>query len=97
MWITKNFTTKEIWGQDMLLIDENEEQIRASVPRDIISQFDEVLKESDIIDLENFNVSKSNGTYRPIDGEYKIYVKNNTIVKQLSDQHLPIQGTYFPL
>ncbi|KAF6148068.1 hypothetical protein GIB67_024243 [Kingdonia uniflora] len=80
MWITKNFTTKEIWGQDMLLIDENDEQIHASVPRDIIPQFDDILKEGDIIHLTKFNVSKSNGTYRPIDGEYKIYFKNDTIV-----------------
>ncbi|KAF6152734.1 hypothetical protein GIB67_021394 [Kingdonia uniflora] len=95
MWITKNFTTKEIWGQDMLLIDENEEQIHASVPRDIILKFDKVLKEGDIIHLEKFNISKSNGTYRPIDGEYKIYFKNDTIVKRLDDQHLPIPRHIF--
>ncbi|KAF6137470.1 hypothetical protein GIB67_016663, partial [Kingdonia uniflora] len=79
----------------MLLIDENDEQIHASVPRDIIPQFDEVLKEGNIIHLEKFNVSKSNGTYHPIDGEYKIYFKNDTIVKRLEDQHLPIPRHIF--
>ncbi|KAF6147940.1 hypothetical protein GIB67_001515 [Kingdonia uniflora] len=79
----------------MMLIDENDEQKHASVPRDIILQFDEVLKEGDIIHHKNFNVSKSNGTYRPIDGEYMIYFKNDTIVKRLDDQHLPIPRHIF--
>ncbi|KAF6148568.1 hypothetical protein GIB67_042527 [Kingdonia uniflora] len=72
-WATRNFTNKEVWGLDMLFIDENEDQIHAFAPRDLISQFSDILIEGDIFHVEKFNVSKINGTYRPIiDGEYKI-------------------------
>ncbi|KAF6151488.1 hypothetical protein GIB67_016300 [Kingdonia uniflora] len=91
MWTTSNFTTKEVWDLDMLFIDENEDQIHASALRDIIPQFSDLLTEGDIFHVEKFNVSKINGTYRPIiDGEYKIYLKNGTIVKRFVDQTLQI-------
>ncbi|KAF6147448.1 hypothetical protein GIB67_022108 [Kingdonia uniflora] len=91
MWTTKNFTNKEVWGLDMLFINENEDQIHASAPRDIIPQLTNLLTEGYIFHIEKFNVSKINGTYRPIiDGEYKISLKNDTIVKRFEDQTLPI-------
>ncbi|KAF6140238.1 hypothetical protein GIB67_000286, partial [Kingdonia uniflora] len=75
----------------MLFIDENEDQIHASAPRDLIPQFSDILTKGDIFHVEKFNVSKISGTYRPIiDGEYKIYFKNDTIVKRCEDQTLPI-------
>ncbi|KAF6158293.1 hypothetical protein GIB67_001364 [Kingdonia uniflora] len=90
-WTTRNFTSKEVWGLDMLFIDENEDQIHASAPRDLIPQFSDILTKGDIFHVEKFNVSKINGTYRPIiDGEYKIYFKSDTIVKRCEDQTLPI-------
>ncbi|KAF6144875.1 hypothetical protein GIB67_001886 [Kingdonia uniflora] len=36
-WTTRNFTSKEVYGLDMLFIDENEDQIHASAPIDLIS------------------------------------------------------------
>ncbi|KAF6170115.1 hypothetical protein GIB67_025804 [Kingdonia uniflora] len=66
MWTTRNFTTKEVWDRDMLFIDENEDQVHASAPRDIIPQFSDLLTEGDIFHVEKFNVSKINETYRPI-------------------------------
>ncbi|KAF6163433.1 hypothetical protein GIB67_029282, partial [Kingdonia uniflora] len=90
-WTARNFTSKEVWGPDMLLIDENEDQIHAVAPRDLIPLFNNILTEGDIFHVKKFNVFKINGTYRPIiDGEYKIYFKNDTIVKRSDDQTLPI-------
>ncbi|KAF6170592.1 hypothetical protein GIB67_030569, partial [Kingdonia uniflora] len=42
-WTTRNFTSKEVWGLDMLFIDENEDQIHASAPKDLILQFRDIL------------------------------------------------------
>ncbi|KAF6174893.1 hypothetical protein GIB67_026381 [Kingdonia uniflora] len=90
-WTTRNFTSKEVWVLDMLFIDENEDQLHASAPRDLISQFSDILIEGDIFHVEKFNISKINGTYQPIlDGEYKIYLKNDTIMKRFEGQTLPI-------
>ncbi|KAF6138719.1 hypothetical protein GIB67_040851 [Kingdonia uniflora] len=75
----------------MFFIDENEDQIHASSPRDLISQFTDILTKGDIFHVEKFSVSKINGTYRPIFyGEYKIYFKNDTITKRFEDKTVPI-------
>ncbi|KAF6142523.1 hypothetical protein GIB67_039487 [Kingdonia uniflora] len=76
---------------DMLLINEHGDQIHVVVPKEVIHQFAEQLREGELIHVEKFNVSTNNATYRPVvEGKLKIYFSINTVVKKSENQGVPI-------
>ncbi|KAF6141946.1 hypothetical protein GIB67_037914, partial [Kingdonia uniflora] len=55
----------------MLFTDENEDQIHASAPRDLIPLFSDILTEGDIFHVEKFKVSKINVKPFQVTARYK--------------------------
>ncbi|KAF9609735.1 hypothetical protein IFM89_018183 [Coptis chinensis] len=82
MWIARNQRNPEtIYGLEMLMIDEKENQMKASIPAYNIDQFKDKLKEGDIFVFEKFIVASTSGTYRQIDNDLTIKFKGDTLVK----------------
>ncbi|KAF9590634.1 hypothetical protein IFM89_035952, partial [Coptis chinensis] len=88
MWIARNERNPEtIYGLEMLMIDEKENQMKASIPAYNIDQFKDKLNEGDIFVFEKFIVASTYGTYRQIDNNLTIKFKDDTVVTATTDDN----------
>ncbi|KAF9588248.1 hypothetical protein IFM89_008660 [Coptis chinensis] len=75
---------------DVVLIDEQGNQIQAIVPKNNSNTFLNVLHEGHVYHIENFSVQTRIDSYRPIQHEYPILIRWDTIVRGSSEAHLEI-------
>ncbi|KAF9609529.1 hypothetical protein IFM89_016890 [Coptis chinensis] len=72
---------------DVVLIDEQGNQIQAIVPKNHSNTFLNVLHEGHVYHIENFNVQTRTDSYRPVQHEYLMLIRWDTIVRGSSEAH----------
>ncbi|KAF9606808.1 hypothetical protein IFM89_028184 [Coptis chinensis] len=72
---------------DVVLIDERGDQIQAIVPKNHSNTFLNVLHEGHVYHIENFSVQTRRDSYRPIQHEFIILIRWDTIVRGSSEAH----------
>ncbi|KAF9588849.1 hypothetical protein IFM89_016787 [Coptis chinensis] len=72
---------------DVVLIDEQGNQIQAVVPKNHSNTFLNVLEEGHVYHIENFSVQSRTDSYRPVQHEYLILIRWDTIVRGSSEAH----------
>ncbi|KAF9597214.1 hypothetical protein IFM89_016355, partial [Coptis chinensis] len=65
-------------------------QIQAIVPKNHSNTFLNVLHEGHVYHIENFNVQTRTDSYRPVQHEYLMFIRWDTIVRGSSEAHLEI-------
>ncbi|KAK9272260.1 hypothetical protein L1049_002631 [Liquidambar formosana] len=79
IWDAHDFINKEdIRSLDMLLLDEHGDQIRATIPKKLISKYRALLREGQVYLIRKVNVTFAKGNYRPVHHQYHIYFKEDT-------------------
>ncbi|KAF9620309.1 hypothetical protein IFM89_011044 [Coptis chinensis] len=72
-------------SKDMILIDEKGDQINASIPMEIYSQFKEKVQDGSVVHLEKFIV-KNVRSYCPVNNKNKITFEKYTTMRNISDE-----------
>ncbi|KAF9612674.1 hypothetical protein IFM89_003149, partial [Coptis chinensis] len=72
---------------DVVLIDERGDQIQAIVPKNHSNTFLNVLQEGHVYHIENFSVQTRRDSYRPIQHEFIILIRWDTILRGSSEAH----------
>ncbi|KAF5188530.1 50S ribosomal protein L11 [Thalictrum thalictroides] len=78
-WLARNINNKnQIFGYDMVLIDEKGDQIHATVPNELRETYEEQLPEGQIVEINKFDYMKNTNEYHPVPHQYRIKFKAAT-------------------
>ncbi|KAK9102757.1 hypothetical protein Sjap_020011 [Stephania japonica] len=83
IWDAINMKSNEFISLDMVLVDEKENVICASIWKNHVKKIKPLLSEGGIYAIKNFKVSVIYGEFHPVKNEHRIFFKFMTIVKRL--------------
>ncbi|XP_075104274.1 replication protein A 70 kDa DNA-binding subunit D-like [Nicotiana tabacum] len=95
IWNSINFKrNRELMSTDMILIDEEETLIHATINKNLVNKYKNLLSEGSIYVIKNFKVSEASGLYRPVTSTYKISFFLTTALQELREGivNIPING-----
>ncbi|TVT97486.1 hypothetical protein EJB05_57267 [Eragrostis curvula] len=94
LWDSINNKTEELMSLDMILMDEKENIIHATIWKSLIDTYRPQIKENCIYAISNFKVQQST-RYRPVSNDLKISFMYNTKVKEVKEASSEVQKYYF--
>ncbi|XP_075092396.1 replication protein A 70 kDa DNA-binding subunit D-like [Nicotiana tabacum] len=97
-WNSINFKrNRELMSTDMILIDEEETLIHATINKNLVNKYKNLLSEGSVYVIKNFKVSEASGVYRPVTSTFKISFFLTTALQELREGivSIPINGFQF--
>nr|XP_016463138.1 PREDICTED: uncharacterized protein LOC107786203 [Nicotiana tabacum] len=94
-WDSINFKrNRELMSTDMILIDEEETLIHATINKNLVNKYKNLLSEGSVYFIKNFKVSEASGVYRPVTSNFKISFFLTTALQELQEGivNIPING-----
>ncbi|XP_026451655.1 uncharacterized protein LOC113351979 [Papaver somniferum] len=85
-WENIDFNTHEVLSLDITLIDEEGDQIHASIPKDYMSIHGPKLTEGEAFYIENFDIGDPLGFHRPVVNEKKMIWRCDTFFKKANEK-----------
>ncbi|KAL0005882.1 hypothetical protein SO802_013443 [Lithocarpus litseifolius] len=97
MWEAVNRKNLELISLDMVLIDEQDDTIHATIQKNNVKKFQAQLREGQLYSLSNFRVDtyKEKDSYRPISKDKKINFLRTTVIEELKEAEVTISQHKF--
>ncbi|KAL0003891.1 hypothetical protein SO802_011452 [Lithocarpus litseifolius] len=97
MWEAVNRKNLELISLDMVLIDEQDDTIHATIQKNNVKKFQAQLREGQLYSLSNFRVDtyKEKDSYRPISKDKKINFLCTTVIEELKEAEVTISQHKF--
>ncbi|XP_073219722.1 replication factor A protein 1-like [Cicer arietinum] len=80
---------------DIILLDEKKTPLHATIKKELLPTFKNMIQEGDIYNIINLKISPANDSYRPVVGTKKALFLTTTMVNKIQDPQFTIQKHYF--
>ncbi|KAJ9548755.1 hypothetical protein OSB04_021298 [Centaurea solstitialis] len=96
LWESLNSKNGEVISLDMIIIDDEQNLMTATIRKNLIDRFNNLLKEGVVYIIQNFKVVPNSADYRVTDSAFKILFTLITKLKKVDDDpSIPMHGFRF--
>lgn len=78
-----NYANQKFFAMEMVLMDEKGDKIQATVRKNLMTRFENKIREGTVYNIRSFGVAANSGAFRTTKHQFKLNLQNGTVVREV--------------